>query len=76
VHGLLELLLVEELEDEEDELAAEGRHGARAAGTRELDLLCRLAGARASGRGRISDSGGELYLGFRRRRRRPSRPVP
>jgi hypothetical protein len=27
VHGLLELLLVEELEDEEDELAAERRHG-------------------------------------------------
>jgi hypothetical protein len=74
VHGLLEPLLVEELEDEEDELAAEGRHGARAAGSRELDLLCRLAGARASGRGRISE-GGELYLGFGRRRRRPSRPV-
>lgn len=27
MHGLLELLLVEELEDEEDELAAERRHG-------------------------------------------------
>lgn len=27
VHGLLELLLVEELQDEEDELAAERRHG-------------------------------------------------
>ena len=50
MHGLLELLLVEELEDEEDEFAAERRHGARAA-TRELDLLCRRpAGARTSGR--------------------------
>jgi hypothetical protein len=58
VHGLLELLLVEELEDEEDELAAERRHGAgaAAAATRELDLLCRrparLADLGASGESR------------------------
>lgn len=71
MHGLLELLLVEELEDEEDELAAERRHGG--GGDPVLDPRAPELGWRppgTEGRGLVVVAvppGRPRILGFRRR---------
>ena len=77
VHGLLELLLVEELEDEEDELAAERRHGVGGGGGGRSPPGARSArpGARlAEGAALVAGPPGRpRILGFRRRP--PSSPL-
>lgn len=69
MHGLLELLLVEELEDEEDELAAERRHGGGGGGGGPvLDPRAPELGLEAAGtEGAALVAGPPRILGFRRR---------
>ena len=74
MHGLLELLLVEELEDEEDELAAERRHGVGGGGggsppgARSARPRARLAPPGTEGAALVPGPPGRpRILGFRRR---------